>query len=256
MSDAARMDWPQLREAVSQCRACGLCETRTHTVSGTGDERAGWMFVGEAPGAEEDRLGEPFVGNAVACSTRCSPRWGWRAGTTYHRQRARRPPQNRDPSPDEMQRCEPYLRRQIEPVAPRVIVVVGRIAAQSCCAPRLRSPACADARPRLPDRRARGSGRRATIHPAYPLRSPQDKARAWADLVLAPRARRRRRPSACSPDQRPSRTRAGWLGAAGSRRASSTRRRRRRPRSRRSRRARGAATASRARASAGCSGSR
>ena len=129
--DVARMDWPQLREAVSQCRACGLCETRSRTVFGTGDERAGWMVVGEAPGAEEDRLGEPFVGNAGRLLDQMLAALGLARGHDVFIANVLkcRPPHNRDPSADEMQRCEPYLRRQIELVAPRVIVVVGRIAA-------------------------------------------------------------------------------------------------------------------------------
>lgn len=188
-SEAGRMDWPQLREAVSQCRACGLCETRTRTVFGTGDERAGWMVVGEAPGAEEDRLGEPFVGNAGRLLDQMLAALGLarRHDVFIANVLKCRPPQNRDPSPDEMQRCEPYLRRQIELVAPRVIVVVGRVAAQSL----LRTEASiASLRGRV---HACRIGERAvpvvvTYHPAYLLRSPQDKARAWADLCLARRA--------------------------------------------------------------------
>ncbi|MFO1299833.1 MAG: uracil-DNA glycosylase [Burkholderiaceae bacterium] len=188
-SDVARMEWPQLREAVSQCRACGLCETRTRTVFGTGDERAGWMVVGEAPGAEEDRLGEPFVGNAGRLLDQMLAALGLARGHDVFIANVLkcRPPQNRDPSPDEMHRCEPYLRRQIELLVPRVIVVVGRIAAQSL----LRTEASvASLRGRVHAYRV---GERAvpvvvTYHPAYLLRSPPDKARAWADLCLARRA--------------------------------------------------------------------
>ena len=188
-SEVARMDWPQLRVAVSQCRACGLCETRTRTVFGTGDERGGWMIVGEAPGAEEDRLGEPFVGNAGRLLDQMLAALGLARGHDVFIANVLkcRPPQNRDPSPDERQRCEPYLRRQIALVAPRVIVVVGRVAAQSL----LRTEASiASLRGRLHAYRVdeRTVPVVVTYHPAYLLRSPHDKARAWTDLCLARRA--------------------------------------------------------------------
>jgi len=185
----AAMDWPQLRAAVAQCRACGLCETRTRTVFGVGDERASWMVIGEAPGAEEDRRGEPFVGNAGRLLDQMLGALGLARDRDVFIANVLkcRPPQNRDPSPDEMQRCEPYLRRQIELVSPRVILVAGRIAAQSL----LRTEASiASLRGRV---HAFRSGGRSipvvvTYHPAYLLRSLPEKARAWADLCLARRA--------------------------------------------------------------------
>ena len=187
--DVSTMDWPALRAAVEQCRACALCESRTRTVFGVGDEQASWMVIGEAPGAEEDRRGEPFVGNAGKLLDQMLAALG------LDRERAVfianvlkcRPPQNRDPSPAEMQHCEPYLRRQIELVAPRVIVVAGRIAAQAL----LRTDASiANLRGRLHGYRIaeRTIPVVVTYHPAYLLRSLPDKARAWEDLCLARRA--------------------------------------------------------------------
>jgi len=185
----AAMDWPQLRAAVASCRACALCETRTQAVFGVGDERASWMVIGEAPGAEEDRRGEPFVGNAGRLLDQMLAALGLsRERDVFIANVLKcRPPNNRDPSPDEIRHCEPYLQRQIELVSPRVIVVVGRIAAQAL----LRTEAS------LASLRARVHRYRVgdttiplvvTYHPAYLLRSPPDKARAWADLCLARRA--------------------------------------------------------------------
>lgn len=184
--DAATMDWPALRAAVAECRACALCESRSQTVFGVGDERASWMVIGEAPGAEEDRRGEPFVGNAGKLLDQMLAALGLdRAGGVFIANVLKcRPPQNRDPSPEEIQCCEPWLRRQIVLVAPRVIVVAGRIAAQAL----LRTDASiASLRGRV---HAYRDGGRAipvvvTYHPAYLLRNQPDKSRAWADLCLA-----------------------------------------------------------------------
>lgn len=183
------MDWPQLRAAVAQCRACALCETRTRTVFGSGPEQASWMVIGEAPGAEEDRRGEPFVGNAGRLLDQMLAALGLsREREVFIANLLKcRPPNNRDPSPDETGHCEPYLARQIELVSPRVIVAVGRIAAQAL----LRTEASlASLRGRVHHYRM---GERmiplvVTYHPAYLLRSPPEKARAWADLCLARRA--------------------------------------------------------------------
>lgn len=185
-ADASTMDWPALRAAVAQCRACGLCESRTHTVFGVGDERASWMVVGEAPGAEEDRRGEPFVGNAGRLLDQMLAALGLGRGRDVFIANVLkcRPPGNRDPSPSEIRQCESYLRRQIELVAPRVIVVVGRVAAQ----------ALLDTEASVTSLRGRVHEYRigelripvvVTYHPAYLLRSLPDKARAWGDLCLA-----------------------------------------------------------------------
>lgn len=183
----ASMDWQALREAVASCKACALCESRTNTVFGTGNAHAQWMIVGEAPGAQEDLLGEPFVGKsgqlldamlrAIGLTREASPA----AQQVYIANTLKcRPPGNRNPLPDELARCEPFLVRQIELVRPRIIVAMGRFAVQAL----LRS--------NEPVGRLRGQIHRyhdvplvVTYHPAYLLRNPLDKARAWDDLRLA-----------------------------------------------------------------------
>lgn len=185
----AAMDWPALRAAVAVCRGCALSETRTRTVFGVGDERASWMVIGEAPGAEEDRRGEPFVGNAGKLLDQMLAALGLsRERDVFIANVLKcRPPGNRDPSPEEIARCEPYLRRQIALVAPRVIVVVGRVAAQAL----LHTEASiASLRGRVHDLRVDDGCTIpvvVTYHPAYLLRNMPDKARAWADLCLARR---------------------------------------------------------------------
>jgi DNA polymerase len=185
--DVGKLDWPALRAAVSSCRACALCESRTQTVFGTGNPDAHWMIVGEAPGMHEDRLGEPFVGKAgqlldvmlraIGLTREPGPaaRQVFIANTLKCR-----PPGNRNPLPDELARCEPFLVRQIELVRPRVILAMGRFAVQAL----LRS--------NEPIGRLRGRLHRyhgvplvVTYHPAYLLRNPLDKARAWDDLRFA-----------------------------------------------------------------------
>ena len=189
----ASMDWGALRQAVSACRACGLCESRQQTVFGTGHPQAHWMVVGEAPGEQEDRQGEPFVGAAgqlldrmlAALSlTRASE-----DGEPPPSQRVYiantlkcRPPRNRNPAPEEMQRCEPFLVRQIELLRPRLILAMGRFAVQALL------------RTDEPIGRLRGRVHHyqgvplvVTYHPAYLLRNLADKARAWEDLCLAAR---------------------------------------------------------------------
>ena len=174
-------DWPALAAAVRECRLCGLCETRTQTVFGTGDVRARLMVIGEAPGAEEDRQGEPFVGRAGGLLNAMLHAAGFERSEVYIANTVKcRPPNNRDPSAEEAERCLPYLRRQIELVAPEVILCVGRIAAQRLLG--------------REDTLARMRGRVhqfdsvpvvVTYHPAYLLRSPGEKRKSWADLKLA-----------------------------------------------------------------------
>jgi DNA polymerase len=188
----AALDWPQLRAAVASCTACMLCESRTQTVFGVGHPRAHWMVVGEAPGEEEDERGEPFVGRSgrLLDSMLRSIQLSRHAPDDAPADPARqvyiantlkcRPPRNRDPLPDELARCEGFLIRQIELVQPRLILAMGRFAVQSL----LRS--------KEPIGRLRGRVHRyqnvplvVTYHPAYLLRSPLEKARAWDDLCLA-----------------------------------------------------------------------
>jgi len=173
--------WTELAEAVRNCRLCALCETRTQTVFGNGDRRARLMVVGEGPGAEEDRQGEPFVGRAGMLLNSMLRAAGFERGGVFVANVVKcRPPNNRDPSLEESDRCLPYLRRQIELVGPDAILCVGRIAAQ-------RLLGCEE-----PLGRLRGRVHRlgtvpvvVTYHPAYLLRSPGEKRKSWADLQLA-----------------------------------------------------------------------
>ncbi len=178
---ASSPDWTALAGAVRECRLCGLCETRTQTVFGTGDRRARLMVVGEAPGAEEDRQGEPFVGRAGILLNSMLRAAGFERAEVYIANVLKcRPPQNRDPGPDEVERCMPYLRRQIELVAPAAILCVGRIAAQ-----RLLGTELALARLRSRVHRLGAVPVIVTYHPAYLLRAPGEKRKAWEDLKLA-----------------------------------------------------------------------
>jgi uracil-DNA glycosylase len=181
------MGWPQLRESVAACTACRLCEGRTQTVFGTGNIQAQWMVVGEAPGEQEDRQGEPFVGKSGQLLDAMLRAIRLTRGDAPPEQQVFiantikcRPPGNRNPQPDELAKCEPFLIRQISLLRPRIILAMGRFAVQSL----LRSDE--------PVGRLRGRVHRyqgvpliVTYHPAYLLRNPEDKARAWDDLCLA-----------------------------------------------------------------------
>lgn len=182
----AGLDWAGLREAVAGCRLCALCETRRNTVFGVGDERAAWMVVGEAPGAEEDKVGEPFVGRAgqLLDAMLASVGRSRREGVFIANVLKCRPPENRNPLPEEAAKCAPYLRRQIELVSPALILVVGKIAAQALLDT---EASIASLRGRVHRLRSGESDIPVvvTYHPAYLLRTPLDKAKAWADLRLA-----------------------------------------------------------------------
>lgn len=187
MGSVSAMDWPALRQAVAGCQACKLCESRTQTVFGVGHPSAHWMIVGEAPGEQEDLQGEPFVGaagqllDAMLAALGLSRSEGPAAKQVFIANTLKcRPPRNRNPEPDELAQCEPYLRRQIELVRPRVILAMGRFALQLL----LRTD---DAVGRLRGRvhRYEGVPLVVTYHPAYLLRQPVDKAKAWEDLCLA-----------------------------------------------------------------------
>ena len=174
-------DWGTLEEAVRSCRLCGLCETRTQTVFGVGNRSARLMVVGEAPGAEEDRQGEPFVGRAGILLNAMLRAAGFeRSDVMIANVLKCRPPNNRDPSDEEASRCLPYLRRQIELVDPRVILCVGRIAAQ-----RLLDTDTPIGKLRGRVHRLDGRPMVVTYHPAYLLRSPGEKRKSWEDLKLA-----------------------------------------------------------------------
>ncbi|MBK1643347.1 uracil-DNA glycosylase [Thiocapsa imhoffii] len=180
-TDVHSLAWPDLADAVATCRACVLCETRQQTVFGVGDRAARLLLIGEAPGADEDRAGEPFVGRAGQLLNRMLAGIGLNRDQVYIANVLKcRPPGNRDPKPEEIQQCEGYLQRQIALIRPRVILCVGRVAAQHLIgtdAPvgRLRG--------RWFDLGGDQIPLRVTYHPAYLLRSPEQKAKAWADLM-------------------------------------------------------------------------
>lgn len=178
----AEMDWETLRQAVLTCTRCDLHRTRTQGVFGVGDPHAEWLIVGEAPGAEEDKQGEPFVGQAGRLLDAMLASIGLKRGENVYIANVlkSRPPKNRDPSPQEVAACLPYLERQIDLIQPRLILALGRFAAQS-----LLVTDTAIGRLRGQVHRYRGVPLIVTYHPAYLLRNPADKARAWEDLVLA-----------------------------------------------------------------------
>ena len=176
------MDWPQLKARVAGCTDCRLRAACGQTVFGVGDEKAEWMLVGEAPGAEEDRLGEPFVGQAgrlldnMLASIALS-----RSNNVYIANVLKcRPPGNRNPERDEVERCAPYLLRQIGLVRPKLIVAMGRFAAQTLLGT---DATIASLRGKV--HRYAGVPLIVTYHPAYLLRNLPDKAKAWADLLFA-----------------------------------------------------------------------
>jgi DNA polymerase len=178
----ARMDWPALKSAVAACEACGLCKTRTNTVFGVGDERAEWVIVGEAPGAEEDARGEPFVGQAGRLLDSMLAAVALRRGENVYIANVLkcRPPGNRNPEPFEVAQCSPHLVRQIELIRPKLILAMGRAAAQLL----LNTEASiASLRGKL--FRYQGVTTIVTYHPAYLLRNLPDKAKAWEDLCFA-----------------------------------------------------------------------
>jgi uracil-DNA glycosylase len=174
--------WIPLKAAVSGCMKCGLHQTRTQTVFGVGDENAEWMLIGEAPGAEEDRLGEPFVGQAGKLLDNMLAALGLsRQKNVYIANVLKcRPPGNRNPAPEEVEQCSPHLLQQIELVKPKLIVAMGRFAAQTL----LKTDASISSlRGRV--HRYAGVPLIVTYHPAYLLRTLEDKAKAWEDLVFA-----------------------------------------------------------------------
>ena len=177
--------WFEVETAVRHCTQCTLHGSRTQTVFGVGDRSAQWMIIGEAPGADEDRQGEPFVGRAGQLLNAMMLAIGLQREQLFIANILKcRPPGNRDPKPEEVNCCMPYLQRQIELVNPRIILCVGRIAAQNLLTTD------------TPIGKLRGSvhylgaARRpvvVTYHPAYLLRSPSEKRKAWDDLRFAVR---------------------------------------------------------------------
>lgn len=180
----AQMDWETLEADIRACTACQLCERRKQAVPGVGDRRAQWMLVGEGPGAEEDQRGEPFVGAAGKLLDAMLASIGLNRGEgVYIANTVKcRPPLNRTPESGEIAACFPYLERQIELVQPRILIALGRPAAQ----------ALLDTEVSIAASRGRAFHYRetpvvVTYHPAYLLRTPADKAKAWEDLCFARR---------------------------------------------------------------------
>ena len=183
MVDDLPHDWAGLRERVATCTSCVLHRSRTQTVFGVGNQSAEWMIIGEAPGAEEDRRGEPFVGRAGKLLDEMLVAIGMRRESVFIANILKcRPPNNRDPAADEAAACRGYLDLQIELVAPKIIVAVGRIAAQHLLAT---DAPVGRLRGRRHDLPGTGIPVVVTYHPAYLLRSPTQKRKAWQDLVLA-----------------------------------------------------------------------
>lgn len=183
-SSLGELDWESLRAAVRACSRCPLSQSRTQGVPGVGDPDAEWLFIGEAPGADEDRLGEPFVGQAGKLLDAMMAGVGLRRGRNVYIANIlkSRPPGNRDPRPEEVAACLPYLERQIDLIRPKLIVVLGRIAAQTLL---VTDTPIGKLRGHV--HQYRGVPMVVTYHPAYLLRNPADKAKAWEDLVLARR---------------------------------------------------------------------
>jgi len=180
---AANLDWDELRAAVAACQRCELHASRTQTVFGVGSPHARWMFIGEAPGAEEDKQGEPFVGRAGQLLTSMIRALGLRREDVFIANILKcRPPDNRDPRPAEASSCRGYLERQVALVDPTLIVAVGRVAAQNLLA--TETP-LAKLRGKVHTFGARSWPLVVTYHPAYLLRSPGEKRKSWQDLLQA-----------------------------------------------------------------------
>jgi DNA polymerase len=177
-----QMDWPSLKAAVAQCTACPLHAKRTNAVFGVGDENADWMFIGEGPGADEDALGDPFVGQAGKLLDNMLAAIRLKRGENVYIANVVkcRPPGNRNPEPVEADACEPFLERQIELVKPKLIIALGRVAALNLLD---RDASIASLRGRILD--YKGTPLLVTYHPAYLLRSLTEKAKAWEDLCFA-----------------------------------------------------------------------
>jgi DNA polymerase len=176
--------WQQLADEVTDCTRCELYRTRTRPVLGVGDRHAQWLVVGEAPGAEEDRQGEPFVGRAGQLLDAMLRAIGLARGENVYIANIlkSRPPGNRDPAPAEVAACLPYLERQIQLIRPRLILAVGRIAMQNLLGTQ---DSLGSRRGQVHEFGGLRTPLIVTYHPAYLLRKPQDKRKAWEDLKFA-----------------------------------------------------------------------
>lgn len=195
-TDVVNLDWDGLQRQVTTCTRCDLHRTRTQTVFGVGHRQADWLIIGEAPGAEEDKRGEPFVGRAGQLLDAMLMAVGLDRSRVYIANILKcRPPNNRDPQPNEVTCCESYLQQQIALLQPKLILAVGRIAAQNLLKTdqplgRLRGRAHSYGEAQIPVI--------VTYHPAYLLRSPADKRKAWEDLQFAVRLHRQGQAQAAS----------------------------------------------------------
>lgn len=180
--DVGHMDWATLEQTVAQCQACGLCQHRKNTVFGTSAQQAPWMIVGEAPGENEDRQGLPFVGAAGQLLDNMLRAAGLsRDSNVYIANVLKcRPPGNRNPTEQEIAQCQPYLKRQIELLQPKVIVALGRFAAHTLL--HTTEPL---GKLRGQVHEAHGRPVIVSYHPAYLLRNLPEKARAWSDWCFA-----------------------------------------------------------------------
>lgn len=177
------LDWQQLEARVAACTGCALHASRTRTVFGVGDRHAEWMIIGEAPGGDEDRQGEPFVGRAGQLLNAMLRAVGLGRDQVFIANILKcRPPRNRDPLPGEVAECEPYLQRQIALLQPKLILAVGRIAAQNLLNT---DTSIGRLRGQVHRYGAEGIPLVVTYHPAYLLRSPKEKRKSWQDLRLA-----------------------------------------------------------------------
>ena len=179
----AVLEWDALQSRVARCTACALHSTRTQTVFGVGNRRADWMIIGEAPGADEDRQGEPFVGRAGQLLNAMLKAVGLDRSEVYIANILKcRPPKNRDPRPEEAAQCTPFLNRQIELIQPVLILAVGRVAAHYLLKT---DTSLARLRGGLHRYDPTGTPVIVSYHPAYLLRSPKEKRKAWEDLQFA-----------------------------------------------------------------------
>ena len=184
VSSEEKISWEDLKARVKGCTDCKLRAGCTQTVFGVGDEQAEWLLVGEAPGAEEDRLGEPFVGQAGRLLDNMLAAIGLARGKGVYIANVLkcRPPGNRNPEPDEVAKCSPHLQKQIDLIKPKLIIAMGRFAAQT-----LVGSDATIASLRGTVHRYAGVPLIVTYHPAYLLRNLPDKAKAWSDLRFAVR---------------------------------------------------------------------
>lgn len=186
--DVASMDWTALKANVAACTKCGLCRGRTNTVFGVGDQKANWLFIGEGPGRNEDLRGEPFIGEAGKLLDNMLLAMGLKRGeNAYIANIVKCRPtdetgRDRPPTPEEAASCLPYLERQIALIQPTVLVALGKTAALSLLA---LDPSTPVSKLRGTVHRHAGKPLVVTYHPAYLLRNPADKKKAWVDLCLA-----------------------------------------------------------------------